>query len=346
MFDGSTADALHGYTLASPIAVVGLGGAGSEAVDDLVNLGLPGATAIAMNTDARHLSRVRAEERILLGRRELGGRGSGGDRAAVLRAAEDGREEIVRRLSRFEMVFLLAGLGGGTGSALLPYLAKELRKTAALPVPVVFLPFRVELEANPARRQNVEETIAELESLGGLLLALANEKLRRFESLPVHRVFGVRNAYLHALVANLVDLVDHPSQLNVDLASVKNHLRQSGLSTLVIGEEHVSEPGRLVQRALSDSLLDFELPERPSALVHLEGGTNLTLRAMDEVLRALRERLREPSRLVFGARIRPEPQEVVRLTAVLGGLRPRTVREAVGHAGGAPSSASLPIAAR
>ena len=282
-----------------------------------------------MNTDARHLSRVKAEERILLGHRELGGRGSGGDRAAVLRAAEDGRDEILRRLSHYELVFLFAGLGGGTGSALLPYLAKELRKTEALPVPVVFLPFRVELEANPARRQNVEETVADLESLGGLLLALANEKLRRFESLPVHRVFGVRNAYLHSLVSNLVDIVDNPSQLNVDLASVKSHLRQSGLSTLVIAEEHISEPGRLVQQALSQSLLDFDLPQRPSALVHLEGGTNLTLRALDEILHSIKDRLRDPARIVFGARIRPEPSEVVRLTAVLGGLQPRTVREAL-----------------
>ncbi len=341
MFDGPTADALHGLSLAPSIAVVGLGGAGSEAVDDLVNLGLPGARSLAVNTDARHLSHVRAEERILLGQRELGGRGSGGDRAAVLRAAEDSREEILRRLSRFELVFLLAGLGGGTGSALLPFLVKELRKTEALPVPVVFLPFRVELEANPGRRQNVEETIAELEGLGGLLLVLANEKLRRFESLPVHRVFGVRNAYLHALIANLVDIVDHPSQLNVDLASVKSHLRQSGLSTLIIGEEHISEPARLVQRALSDSLLDFELPYRPSALVHLEGGTNLTLRVLDEVLHTVREHLGEPARLTFGARIRPEPCEVVRLTAVLGGLKPRTVHEAVARL---PPSA--PLAAR
>lgn len=329
MFDGSGADALQGYSAAPSIAVVGLGGAGSEAVEDLVNLGLPGARAIAMNTDARHLGRIRAEERILLGHRELGGRGSGGDRAAVLRAAEDSRDELVRRLSRFELVFLFAGLGGGTGSALLPFLARELRKTEALPVPVVFLPFRVELDANPARRQNVDETVADLESLGGLLLALANEKLRRFESLPLHRVFGVRNAYLHALVSNLVDIVDHPSQLNVDLASVKSHLRQSGLSTLVIAEEHVSEPGRLVQQALSQSLLDFDLPARASALVHLEGGTNLSLRTLDEILASLRERLRDPARIVFGARIRAETLEVVRLTAVLGGLRPRTVREAV-----------------
>ena len=340
MADSDAADTLSALAVSPSIAVVGLGGAGSEAVEDLATLGLPGARTVAVNTDAVHLRRVGVDERILLGRRELQGRGSGGDRSAVLRAAEESRDELLRRLTRFELVFLLAGLGGGTGSALLPFLSRELRDTPTLPVPIVFLPFRLELEANPVRRDNVDSSVAELEDLGGLLLALANEKLRKFDSLPIHRVFRVRNAYLHGLVASLVDMVDHPSQLNVDLASLKSHLRQSGLSTLVIGEEHISEPGRLVHQALADSLLDFHLPEHPSALIHLEGGTNLTLQTLDEVLREVRERFRDPERLVLGTRIRPEPREVVRLTAVLGGLRPRTVREAL-----RPSGTAKPLAA-
>jgi len=338
MADGDLSDTLNALAVSPSIAVVGLGGAGSEAVEDIVTLGLPGARTFAVNTDAMHLRRIGVDERILLGRRELQGRGSGGDRSAVLRAAEESRDEVLRRLTRFEMVFLLAGLGGGTGSALLPFLSRELRDTPTLPVPVVFLPFHLEMEANPTRRENVDSSVAELEELGGLLLALANEKLRKFDSLPVHRVFRVRNAYLHDLVASLVDMVDHPSQLNVDLASLKNHLRLSGLSTLVVGEEHISEPGRLVHQALADSLLDFHLPDHPSALVHLEGGTNLTLQTLDEVLREVRERFREPERLVFGTRIRSEPREVLRLTAVLGGLRPRTVREAL-----RPSASQRPV---
>lgn len=323
------------------IAVVGLGGAGSEAVHDLVGLGIPGVRSLAINTDAKHLVRMAVDEKILLGHRELRGRGSGGDRASVLRAAEETREELLRRLAPFEIVFLLAGLGGGTGSALLPFLSRELRSTETLPIPVVFLPFQVELESNPNRRGNVEATVAELEEMGGLLLALANEKLRRFERLPIHRVFQVRNAYLHSLVASLLDMVENPSQLNVDLASLKNHLREAGLSTLVVGEYHVSEPERLVHQALAESLLDYHLPERPSALVHLDGGSNLTLRTLDRVLRTMRHALGDPERLVFGTRVRPEPREVVHLTAVVGGLKSRTVRDAVG----VPSIAPVPVAA-
>jgi cell division protein FtsZ len=311
------------------IAVVGLGGAGSEAVADLLALGIPGVRALAVNTDAAHLLRSGVDERILLGHRELRGRGSGGDRDAVLRGAEEGKDELLRRLRPFEIVFLLAGLGGGTGSALLPFLSRELRETHTLPIPVAFLPFQVELDTNTSRRENVEATVADLEGMGGFLLALANEKLRRFESLPIHRVFQVRNAYVHSLVTSLVDMVENPSQISVDFASLKNHLRASDLSTLVVGEYHVSEPERLVQEALRDTLLDYRIAERPSVLVHLEGGSNFTLGTLDRVLQALRHRLGEPERLVLGTRVRAEPSEVVRLTAVVGGLVPRTVREAV-----------------
>jgi cell division protein FtsZ len=314
--------------VAPSVGVVGLGGAGSEAVQDLIALGIPGVRAIAVNTDAAHLLRTGVEERILLGHRELRGRGSGGNRTLVLQAAEEGKEELLRRLRPLEIVFLLAGLGGGTGSALLPFLSRALRSTDTLAIPVVFLPFQVEIDNNQVRRDNVEATVTELEEMDGLLIALANEKLRRFDTLPIHRVFQVRNAYLHSLVSSLVDMLENPSQLNVDLASLKNHLRESGLSTLLVGEYHISEPERLVQQALSDSLLDFHLSDRPSALVHLDGGSNLTLRTLDRVLRTISDRLNQPDRLVFGTRVRPEPREVVHMTAVIGGLKTRSVREA------------------
>lgn len=336
MTNSTDLDSWASLAVTPSIAVVGLGGAGSEAVSDLLALGISGVRAFAVNTDANHLLRTGVEERILLGHRELRGRGSGGDREAVLRGAEEGKEELLRRLRPFEIVFLLAGLGGGTGSALLPFLSRELRETETLPIPVAFLPFQIELDTNTGRRDNVEAAVADLEGMGGFLLALANEKLRRFESLPIHRVFQVRNAYVHSLVTSLVDMVENPSQISVDFSSLKNHLRASDLSTLVVGEYHISEPERLVQEALNETLLDYRIAERPSVLVHLDGGSNMTLGTLDRVLRALRHQLGEPERLVLGTRLRSEPSEVVRLTAVVGGLRPRTVRDALRPKGPGP----------
>lgn len=309
----------------SVFAIAGLGGAGSETVHDLVRLGIGGVRTFAINTDAPHLLRTEAEERILLGQRQLRGRGSGGDRPAVLSAAEDGKEELLRRLRRFEVVFLVAGLGGGTGSILLPFLADLLRPTGTLAIPVAFLPFHAETESNPERRETVLATLKELEGNAGLLLLLANEKLRRFQSLALHRVFQLRNTYVHRLVSSLVDIVEHPSQLNVDLATLKSHLRDSGLSTLLVSEHHVSEPERLVSQALTDTLLDFDLDDAPSALVHVDGGSNMSLGTLQHVMDLLRERLGDPRRLLYGTRIHDEPRELLRLTAVVGGLRPRSL---------------------
>jgi cell division protein FtsZ len=327
--DPDSIEAWAGRRAGSSFAVVGLGGAGAEAVVDLIGLGSPGVRTYAINTDARHLKMMPADERILIGERQLRGRGSGGNRSAVVEAAADGCDTVIQQLSKFEMVFLLAGLGGGTGSALLPYLASRLRKTDALPIPVAFLPFQLEIDTNVDRRENVHQALSELEEMGGLLLAMSNEKLRRFEALPLSRVFRVRNAYVHALVTSLVDMVEHPSQLNVDLASLKTHLASSGLSTLLCSEHHISEPERLVHAAMTEGLLDFTLADRPSALIHLDGGSNMTLRTLDRVIRSVRQRLGEPQQLLFGTRIRPEPREVVRLTAVVGGLKARTFRDAV-----------------
>lgn len=311
-------------------AVVGLGGAGGDAVHDLVELGIPTVRAFAVNTDYSHLRKLSLDERILVGERTLRGRGSGGDRTAVVAAAEESREEMLRRFRPFEVVFLIAGLGGGTGSALLPYLVELLSETETLPVPIVFLPFQVELQTNTERRDNVRATLGELEGLGGLLLALSNEKLRRFERLPLSRVFHVRNAYVHSLVSSLVDMVEHPSQLNVDLASLKTHLGDAGVSTLLSAEFHVSEPERLVDQAMNETLLDFDLGDTPTALVHVDGGSNLTLRTLDRVVQSIRTRLGEPRRLMLGTRTHPERREVIRLTAVVGGLRATSLRSATG----------------
>jgi cell division protein FtsZ len=322
------------YGQGHTVAIVGLGGAGGEAVRDLLALGLPDVPGVAVNTDAPHLLKLPVHERILVGQRQFRGYGSGGDRLGALAGAEEAREELLRRLRRYQIVFLFAGLGGGTGSALLPFLVEELRDTPTLAIPVAFLPFHVELDSNPERRSNTLDALRELEEVGGLLLALSNEKLRRFEALSMAHVLHLRNTYLHRLVGGLVDMIEHPSQMNVDLASLKWHLKDSGVSTLLLSEEHVSEPERLVHQALNDSLLDFELSESPSALVHVDGGSNLTLRTVDRVWRAMRRRLGEPRRMLVGTRTHPEPREVVRLTAVVGGLKPRSVRDALGPTAG------------
>ncbi|MEM0128764.1 MAG: hypothetical protein QXG65_01160 [Thermoplasmata archaeon] len=307
-------------------AVLGLGGAGSDALRDLRALGIPSLRAIAVNTDAAHLEHTPVDRRVLIGRRQFRGRGSGGDRTAVTRALEESREELLRAVGDSEVVFLLGALGGGTGSALLPFLARELRDRGAFPIPIGFLPFEIEIATNPVRRHAVAEALRDLEGLGGLTLLLSNEKLRRFGALPVHRALSVRNVFLHDLIASLVDMVENPSQLNVDLATVRRHLDGAGPATLIRGEVHVAEAEALLPQAIRDSLLDFELGPRTRALLHVEGGSNLTLEAFDRLLRSARRHLADPEELVLGTRIVPEDRELVRLTGMVSGIRIGSIR--------------------
>ncbi|HKV89747.1 MAG TPA: hypothetical protein VJQ43_00940 [Thermoplasmata archaeon] len=158
--------------------------------------------------------------------------------------------------------------------------------------------------------------------------------------MPMNRVFQLRNTYVHNLVRSLVDMVEAPSLLNVDLASLKAHLADAGVSTLLHAEYHVSEPERLVQQALSESLLDFELTDVPSALLHVDGGSNVTLRTHDRIVRSVRRHFGEPRRLLLGLRIHPEPREVVRMTAIVGGLRSRAVRQALAPPSTSPGASA------
>lgn len=310
--------------------LVGLGGAGSEALEDLQRLGLPdGVETLAINTDGRHLQSIEVHERILVGRNALRGRGSGGDRHAVSQVIPEIREELLAHMRPYQVVFFLAGLGGGTGSALLPACRALCRELGALPVPVAFLPFRVELDTNPVRRQNSLEAMSELETDEGLILVLDNEKLRRFETLPLKHVLRLRNTYLHKLTVSLVDMVTNPSEINVDLALLRRHLEHAGISTLLAAEGHVSDPEKLVQQALTEGFLDFSVETPGPALVHIEGGSNMTLRTLHRVLDSVRAGLHEPTELTLGTRIREEASDSVRLTAIVGGLGARTVQRAL-----------------
>ncbi len=310
--------------------VVGLGGAGSEAVTDLFDQQLPGVETLAVNTDGHHLLNARAHRRILVGQAALSGRGSGGDREAVLTSLGEFREDLLARLRDFDIVFLMAGLGGGTGSALAPLCLSLTREVGALPISVVFLPFHAELATSARIRENTSKALSELQANGGALLAFANERLRKFDRLPIKQVFHYRNSYLRALVSGLVDMVRHPSEMNIDLAHVRRLLEGGGLSTLLFAEGHPSDPDGLVRQALREGLLDFEVKDRAGpAILFVEGGSDLTFGAYHRIVEAFRRELHDPAEITPGFRTHPERWDRVRLTAVVGGLEPRTLDKAL-----------------
>ena len=313
------------------ILVIGLGGAGGDIIADLESSDLPGSIdLLAVNTDSVHLKGLKVRNRMLVGEAELHGRGGGGDRARVRMAMEGEEEKLKGLLRKYHLVFVIAGMGGGTGSALLPYVTGICRSVDALCVPVAILPFEVELQTNTLRRENSRGALQELIALGGMLLVLSNEKLRRFESEPFREVLRMRSTYLKELVQSVVDMVDHPSEINVDLGHVRRLIEEAGISTLMVAEGHYSDPEALVHQAIEESFLDFEIVSPGPVLLHMEGGSNLSLRTHHSILEAFRAGLHEPREFTFGTRIRGERSEVVRVTAIMGQIGAATVNRLLG----------------
>lgn len=310
--------------------VAGLGGAGSEVVTDLFDQNLVGLETLAINTDGQHLMAARAHRRLLIAQHALGGRGAGGNMEPVRASVSEVREDILERFRSFDLIFLLAGLGGGTGSALAPLCLTLARESGAIPITGVFLPFHVELATSPRIRENTQKALAELQQEGGVLLVLANERLRKFDRLPIKQVFQYRNAYLRALISGLVDMVRHPSEMNVDLAHLRRMLDAGGLSTVLFAEGHPSDPEGVVRQALKEGLLDFEVRERAGpTILFIEGGSDLTFGAYHRIVDAFRQELHDPGELTPGFRTHPERWDRVRVTALVGGLEPRTLDRAL-----------------
>lgn len=310
--------------------VVGLGGAGSEVVTDLFDQEVPGLETLAINTDGQHLMGARADRRLLIAQGTLGGRGAGGNTEAVLASGPELREDLIQRFRGFDLVFLLAGLGGGTGSALAPLCLSLAREAGTIPVTGVFLPFHVELSTSPRIRENTNRALRELQEGGGVLLVFANERLRKFDRLPIKQVFQYRNSYLRSLVSGLVNMVRHPSEMNVDLAHLRRLLSSGGLSTVLFAEGHPSDPEGVVHQAFQEGLLDFEVKERAGpTILFVEGGNDLTFGAYHRIVESFRKELHDPGELTPGFRTHPERWDRVRVTALVGGLQPRTLERAL-----------------
>ena len=330
----TTEEALRRWVERPRALLVGLGGAGTETVSDIEGPGLPEAIeALAINTDGHHLYSQNVSQKLLLGEMELHGRGSGGDRAAVANLLAKEKDRLVSVFRPYHLVFLFAGLGGGTGSALLPFCTAACREAGALPIPVAMLPFEVELESNPTRRENAQATLREMIAAGGFFVVLSNEKLRRFESQPIKSVFQMRSTYLRQLTLSLMDMIEHPSEINVDLALVRHLIEEAGLSTLMVAQGHMGDPEALLHQAVQESFLDFEINEPGPVLLHVEGGSNLSLRTHHRILETFRAGLKHPRHFVFGTRIMNNPSDGVRVTVIVGKLKAATVTRLVQPSG-------------
>src|SRR3981081_2613638 len=310
------------------VKILGVGGGGSNAVNRMVETGVQGVEFIAVNTDAQALQLSSAMRKIQIGGRSAKGLGAGGDPQQGERAAEISRDALTDAIEGADMVFLTAGLGGGTGTGAAPIIADIARKARALTVAVVTLPFSFE---GFQRRKAAEEGLAQLRGNVDALIVIPNDRLLQLadRQMSVIEAFHLADDVLRDGVQGISDLVTMTGLINLDFADVKAVMQNAGTALMAVGEARGE--GRAVaaaRAAITSPLLDAAIEGARGVLLNVSGGPDLTLAEVTEAAETIQAAVDPDANIFFGAVIHPRAQEDVRVTVIATGLKdsPRAVQ--------------------
>jgi cell division protein FtsZ len=301
------------------IKVVGVGGMGCNAVTWLFNKGINGATIYAMNTDALHLSVTKADEKLLIGKELTRGLGCGGKPQRGREAAKEAMVDVKKAVGNADMVFVIAGMGGGTGTGAAPEIAKLARESGSVVIGVVTMPF----EAERARIDKAEFGLQELREVTDTCIVLDNNRLVDIAGqLPIEQAFAVANELVSTMVKGIVETITLPSLINLDYADVSSIMRGGGVAVIGIGEnDSTDRVNEAVKQALTHPLLDVDYTGATGALIHITCGPDLKLEEFDIIGRTVSENLSPEAQVIIGARISKDFVGRVRVITIMTGVK-------------------------
>ena len=301
------------------VAVVGLGGAGCNITTWIAEKGMAGGRIIAANTDVNHLHIQKADKLILLGEKICKGHGCGGFPEMGAQATRENINELRAELEGTNLVFLVAGLGGGTGTGAIPVVAEITRELGALTIGCVTIPFTIEM----SRREKSREAIKLLAQSCDSVVIIDNSKLREVAgNLPLKDALNVANALVGAFVKNLTDTITQPSLVNLDYADLRAVMERGGVSSIGIGEgDGEDRVGKAVAQAVSTPLLDVkDISASYGVLIHIVGGEDLTLEEVAVAGELIMDKVPNTKRIIWGAKVDNMLTGKVRVMAVLTGV--------------------------
>jgi cell division protein FtsZ len=306
-------------SLKTEIAVIGLGGGGSNTITRMMEEGIHGARLIAMNTDAQHLIRVTAQQRILLGRQRTKGLGAGSIPQVGEEAALESVEDIKRAVEGCDMVFITTGLGGGTGTGSAPVVARAARDQGALTIAIVTLPFTAE---GAIRRENAEAGLERLRDIADTVIVVPNDRLLEVvPRLPLYAAFKVSDEVLMRAVKGITELITLPGLVNLDFADVRTVMERGGVAMIGMGESDAEDKAAdSVKKALRSPLLDVDISGATAALVNVVGGPDMTIAEAEGVVQEIYERVDPGARIIWGAMVDPAMQHRMRTMLVVTGV--------------------------
>ncbi len=303
------------------LAVVGLGGAGSNLVNRLYNSGIKSATTIALNTDAKHLNMIGAHKKILMGREITRGLGAGGFPEVGAKCAEASKNEILDAIDGCHMVFLAAGMGGGTGGGSAPIVAQMAREAGALVVAFVTYPFSLER----SRKQKADWGLEQLTKNADTTIVIENDRLLSYSpNLQIEKAFELVDNILLNAVRGISDTIMLPSLINLDFADLRSIMGNTGTAVINIGAGYGPDRvERAINSTLSHPLMDVDLEGAKSAMVHVTGGTSLTIGEATRIGEGVTAALDPKANVIFGARLVPELADQVKVMSIVTGVKPR-----------------------
>ena len=301
------------------ITIVGCGGAGGNTITRLHKLGVKGAKTIAINTDKQALDLVEADHKLLIGSSITRGLGAGGYPDVAERGARESSHEIEELIHDADLVFITAGMGGGTGTGSAPVVSELAKKNGAIVTCMVSTPFNVER----ARLIKADEGLDRLRVKADSTVVLDNNRLLEFvPNLPINQAFSVMDQLIAETVKGISETITLPSLINLDFADMKTIMESGGLSVMLWGEaDEDSGVETIVKEALNHPLLNVDYTGANGALVHITGGSNMSLKYVQDVAKSLTEDMDCYANVILGARVIPEFEGKCRVMAIMTGVQ-------------------------
>ncbi len=301
------------------ILIVGCGGAGNNTINRLYNIGVEGAETIAVNTDKQHLDMIESDTKVLVGKSITKGLGAGGDPEIGRRAAELGRKTLEALLDDADLVFITAGMGGGTGTGTVPIVAQIAKSHGAIVVAMVSTPFNVER----ARLIKAEEGLEDLRREADTVIVLDNNRLLDYvPNLPIDQAFSVMDQIIAETVKGIAETITQPSLINLDYADVRTIMNSGGVAAMLVGESRSQDKARdVVREAFNHPLLEVDYRGAKGALIHITGGPDLTLKEAEQIANALTSQLDPHANVIWGARVQRGYEGRVRIMSIMTGVQ-------------------------
>ncbi len=301
------------------IKVIGSGGAGNNMVTWLYKRGIKGAEILACNTDQQHLKISEADKKFIIGKEITRGLGCGGFPAKGAEAAQESMNELKTYLKGSDMVFVCAGMGGGTGTGSAPVIAQIARDTGAIVIGVVTMPFSIER----ARVDKAEYGLDQLRKGSDTVIVIDNNRLVQIAgNLPIQQAFAVANELISTMIRGIVETISMPSLVNLDFADVKAIMTNGGVAAIGVGSSDTTDRvTEAVRGALQNPLLDINYEGATGALIHVSGGPDMTLDEINKIGELVTETLDEDANVIWGARVSEEMKGKIMVMTIITGVK-------------------------